>query len=163
MPASCGKIVVPGGSGYIGHLLAEYFSGLSYEVVILSRRAGAAIPQARIVVWDGKSLGDWAGELEGATAVINMAGRSVNCRYNEENKREIYASRLDSTKVVGEAIAGCRTPPPLWINSSSATIYRHSLDREMDEKTGEIGDGFSVDVCQKWEKTFFRGPHTHDS
>jgi uncharacterized protein (TIGR01777 family) len=87
-----------------------------------------------------------------------MAGRSVNCRYNEANKREIYDSRLNSTRVIGEAIARCENPPRLWINSSSATIYRHAEDRAMDEATGEIGEGFSVDVCRKWEQALNDSP-----
>jgi len=114
------------------------------------------------VHWDGEHLGAWAGELDGAVAVVNMAGRSVDCRYTERNKAEIYDSRLRSTRVIGEAIARCANPPKVWLNSSSATIYRHALDREMDEATGEIGTGFSVDVCRRWEQTLADAatPHT---
>jgi uncharacterized protein (TIGR01777 family) len=112
--------------------------------------------------WDGATVGDWAKYFEGAAAVINLAGRSVNCRYNERNKREIYDSRLHSTRVIGEAIAACVKPPAVWINSSSATIYRHALDRDMDEESGEIGTGFSVDVCRQWERVLDEAaaPHT---
>lgn len=153
--ASRGKLVITGGSGYIGHLLAEHFARRFYTVVILSRQALETLPHARTVRWDGENLGAWAKELEGAAAIINMAGRSVNCRYNEKNKQEIYDSRLHSTRVIGDAIGNCQNPPPLWINSSSATIYRHALDRAMDDATGEIGSGFSVDVCRRWEKMLF--------
>jgi hypothetical protein len=109
----------------------------------------------RQVQWDGKTLGPWRETLENADVVVNLAGRSVNCRYNEKNKAEIYASRLDSTRILGEAIRDTASQPKLWLNSSTATIYRHAEDRPMDEATGELGTGFSCDVAQKWEKTFF--------
>lgn len=159
-----GKIIIPGGAGFIGYALSDYFARRGHQVVVLSRRA----PQqketnnVRYVAWDGETLGDWKNELEEAQAVINMAGRSVNCRYNAHNKREIYSSRLRSTRVLGRAVAMCQNPPRVWINSSSATIYRHALDRAMDDETGELGKGFSVDVCRKWEKelNFALTPHT---
>jgi uncharacterized protein (TIGR01777 family) len=150
---SC-KMVLPGGAGFLGRTLSTHFATKGFDVVVLSRRA-ANIHGARVIRWDGETSGDWFHELESATAVVNLAGRSVNCRYNKKNKREIYDSRLKSTRVLGQAIASCKTPPRLWINSSSATIYRHAEDRDMDEDTGEIGEGFSVDVCQKWEKELF--------
>lgn len=157
-----GKIVLPGGSGYLGQVLASYLVAQGKEVVILSRHAAPSNGSIRYVAWDGKTLGDWAEQLEGAEAVINLAGRTVNCRYNERNRQEIYDSRLHSTAVLGQAISRLKAPPPVWINSSSATIYRHAEDRPMDEQTGEIGTGFSVDVCQKWEKTLHDAdtPHT---
>lgn len=105
--------------------------------------------------WDGKSLGPWAYALEGAELVINLAGRSVNCRYNQANRKEIIHSRVESTSVIGEAIAGCRVPPKLWLNSSTATIYRHAEDKPQDEWKGEEGKGFSVDVARAWEAAFF--------
>ena len=144
------KLILPGGNGFLGRVLTEHFAPQGWEIVVFSRRSEAP-NGARLVRWDGATLGDWAQEFDGADAVVNLAGRSVNCRYNAANKREIYDSRLKSTKVIGKAIAQCQKPPPVWINSSSATIYRHAEDREMDEATGEIGSGFSVDVCQKWE------------
>lgn len=155
------KLILPGGAGFLGRVLSDYFAPQGYEIVVLSR--GNYAPEgARLVRWDGETLGNWASELEGSNAVINLAGRSVNCRYNDKNKQEIYDSRLNSTRVLGEAIAQCQKPPPLWINSSSATIYRHAEDREMDEETGEIRHGFSVDVCQKWEAVLNEAntPHT---
>jgi uncharacterized protein (TIGR01777 family) len=157
-----GTIVIPGGAGYLGHVLSSHFRQRSYKVVVLSRQASGGESGVRYDQWDGATIGDWARHLEGATAVINLAGRSVNCRYNEENKREIYDSRLRSTRVIGEAIAACDRPPAVWINSSSATIYRHALDRDMDEASGEIGTGFSVDVCQQWERVLNEAvvPHT---
>ena len=146
------KIILPGGNGYLGQTLTQYFTRQQVPVVILSRQPQPESTLVKYVQWDGETLGDWASSFEGATAVINLVGRTVNCRYNEANKREIYASRLDSTKVIGEAIARCATPPKMWLNASSATIYRHAEDRAMDEATGEIGTGFSVDVCQQWEQ-----------
>ena len=144
------KLIIPGGAGFLGRVLTDYFAPQGYEIVVLSR-GNSAPDGARLVAWDGENLGDWAKEFDGADAIINLAGRSVNCRYNEENKREIYDSRLKSTKIIGQAVSQCQKPPKTWINSSSATIYRHAEDRVMDEATGEIGHGFSVDVCQKWE------------
>jgi uncharacterized protein len=148
-----GRIVVPGGGGYLGRFVTEEFARQDYDVVVLSRKERASEGSIRTVSWDGKTLGAWAGELDGAAAVINLAGRSVNCRYTAANRQEIHDSRLHSTRVLGEAIAGCASPPPVWLNASSATIYRHAEDRPMDEASGEIGKGFSVDVCLQWEKT----------
>ncbi|MDX1932820.1 MAG: TIGR01777 family oxidoreductase [Capsulimonadales bacterium] len=151
MKGTKGTIVVPGGAGFLGRVLREYFSGLGYRVIVLSRGASGS----DVVRWDGENPGDWEATLRGAAAVINLAGRTVNCRYNEKNREEIYESRLKTTKALGDAISRCADPPPVWINSSSATIYRHAEDRPMDEATGEIGSGFSVDVCRKWEAALF--------
>jgi hypothetical protein len=155
------KIVLAGGSGYLGTVLAKYFDDNIYDVVILSRTK-PDVTSARWVKWNAKDTGDWVKELEGADVVINLAGRSVDCRYTPKNKAAIYSSRLDSTRVLGEAIAACKNPPALWINSSSATIYRGSYDKLMTEKNGEIGHDFSMDVCKRWEASFnaFTLPHT---
>lgn len=160
------RLILPGGAGYLGRVLTRYFIGQGYEVVVLTRRVPdtPAPEHVRFLAWDGKTLGDWAATIDGAAAVVNLAGKSVNCRYNEANKQAIYDSRLHSTTVVGEAIAACAVPPPVWLNASSATIYRDSQakgpaeDRPMDEATGEPGEGFSVDVCRKWEQAFFEAP-----
>ena len=156
--ATYNKIIIPGGAGYLGQTLARYFMQREIPVVILSRQAYPASEFVRYVHWDGATLGAWAEEFEQAAAVINLAGRSVNCRYNEANKRAIYESRLKSTKVLGKAIGSCATPPKVWFNSSSATIYRHAEDRPMDEATGEFGQDFSVDVVQQWERVFNEAP-----
>jgi uncharacterized protein len=97
-------------------------------------------------------------QQHGAGAVINLAGRTVNCRYHARNRRQIYDSRLDSTRVIGQGIAACAQPPRTWLNAASATIYRHALDRPQDEYSGEIGSGFSVDVCRQWEWTLWNAP-----
>jgi len=155
------RIIVAGGSGFIGRLLTDRLVSGNNDVVVLTRSPGPAVQSIRQVGWDGRTLGDWARELEGARALINLAGRSVNCRYNERNRREILESRVDSTRVLGEAIARCSKPPPVWLNASTATIYKHTFDRQVDEATGEIGatpeakDAFSVEVARAWEEALF--------
>lgn len=155
------RIVIAGGSGFLGRLLSQHFAALGYEVTVLTRSSKSANAKARGrgLEWDGKTLGPWTKVLEGAVALINLAGRSVNCRYHAANRREIMDSRVDSTRVLGEAIALCAEPPGVWLNSSTATIYKHSLDREMDESgvigaTAEAKDAFSVEVACAWEKVF---------
>ena len=156
------KIVIPGGAGYLGRSLSDYFVGLGYRVIVFSRGTESPGNGVKIVPWDGQTLGTWVHEIDGADAVVNMVGRSVNCRYNNKNRQAIYNSRLHSTRVLGEAIRSVQQPPKVWINSSSATIYRHALDRPMDELRGDIGTGFSVDVCRQWEHTLLTSytPHT---
>jgi uncharacterized protein (TIGR01777 family) len=148
------KIVIAGGNGFLGTLLSEYFQDKAKSIVILSRKKIETFLPIHCVLWDGETIGAWVNELEGADVVINLAGKNVNCRYNEENKNEIYESRLKSTRVLGHAIAESKSPPKLWINSGSATIYRGSFDKLMTEEQGEIGDDFSMDVCKKWEACF---------
>ncbi len=156
------RIVLPGGSGQVGQLLAGHFHEQGDSVTVLSRRPQSAPWQ--VLPWDGRTLGDWAHALDGANVVINLAGRSVNCRYTEANRHEIKESRVDSTRVIGAAIAQAARPPALWMNSSTATIYRHALDRPMDEATGDLGGAednapstwrFSIDVATRWEREFF--------
>lgn len=154
------KIVLAGGSGYLGSVLARWFRNAGQDVVVLSR-SGDSSHRVRNAIWDGRTLGPWCEELEGAAAVINLAGRSVNCRYHARNREQIIRSRIESTKILGEAIARCELPPAAWLNTSTATIYRHSYDRPQDEIDGTIGstpeakDAFSVEVAKEWEKTFF--------
>lgn len=148
------KIIIPGGSGFLGQHLANYFSKKGFEIVILSRSEKPSKGNIHYKKWDGKTLGDWATSFENALVVINMAGRSVDCRYTEKNKADVLNSRIDSTKIIGEAIKNCQNPPQIWLNSSTGTIYRYSEDMEMTETKGEIGEGFSVNVAKAWEKTF---------
>jgi NAD dependent epimerase/dehydratase family enzyme len=131
------RTVITGGSGQIGQILARHFHAYAHEVIVLSRHS-AAMPW-RTVLWDARTVGPWSRELDRADLVINLAGRSVNCRYTPANRREIKESRVQSTLVLGEAIARATHPPALWINASTATIYRHAFDRAMDEHTGELG------------------------
>ncbi len=146
------KIVIAAGTGFLGRAIMDRFP--DYEFVILCRTPKKDSARVKYVQWDGKTTGTWTKELENAEAVINLTGRSVDCRYNEENKKEILESRTHSTRIIGKAIQTCSSPPKLWINAGSATIYRHALDRPMDEETGELGEGFSVDVCKQWEAAF---------
>jgi uncharacterized protein (TIGR01777 family) len=156
------KIVIPGGSGQVGQVLAAHFHGAGHAVTVLSRHPGSA--PWRTVAWNGRDAGDWRQELEGADVAINLAGRSVNCRYHARNRREILESRIRSTEALGRAIAEAARPPAVWMNASTATIYRHALDRPMDEATVELGGGepdapatwrFSIEVATRWERAFF--------
>ena len=155
------KIVIPGGSGHVGTVLAHAFHRDGHEVVVLSRRPAAA--PWRVIPWDGVALAAWSRELDGCDVVINLAGRSVNCRYGAANRREILDSRVLSTRIVGQAIALARRPPPVWLQASTATIYAHRYDRANDEATGVLGGEerdapdtwkFSIDVARAWELAF---------
>jgi uncharacterized protein (TIGR01777 family) len=152
------RLVIPGGSGFLGRAVAKYMSVRGWDVIVLSRDANAVVEGARTVAWDGYSLGEWCSAIDGADAVLNLAGRHVNCRYHARNRQEIEQSRVVSTRLIGEAIARATRPPKVWLNSSTATIYRHAEDRPQDEFRGEIGSGFSVNVATAWEKTFFDAP-----
>src|SRR5690349_8672749 len=132
-----GRLILAGGSGFLGQLLARHFAAAGWEVAILTRKSGHIASGVREIVWDGETLGDWVCELEEAEAVINLAGRSVNCRYHAENRRQILESRIQPTRILGEAIAGCSKPPRAWVNSSTATIYKHTCGSALDE-SGEI-------------------------
>jgi uncharacterized protein (TIGR01777 family) len=155
------KIVIPGGSGQVGTVLARAFHGDGHDVVVLSRRPDTQ--PWRVVSWDGASLGDWQRELDGCDVVINLTGRSVNCRYTAANRREILESRVLSTRVIGQAIAQAARPPRLWLQASTATIYAHRYDNANDERSGILGGQessapsswtFSIDVARAWERAF---------
>ena len=148
------KIVIAGGTGFLGTCLTEFYEAKGWTVVILTRGSTRQQRAVQYVTWDGMNPGPWVDALEGAEALVNLNGRSVDCRYTEENKRLNYSSRLDATAILGAAVQRAKNPPKVWLNAASATIYRHAEDREMDEDTGEIGTGFSVDVCQAWEAVF---------
>ena len=163
------KIVIPGGSGQVGNILSQALAADGHDVVILSRISGPT--SLRTVQWDAETLGDWAAEIDGADVVVNLAGRNVNCRYTDENRRQIMESRVRSTRVVGEAIAAASRPPKVWLQASTATIYAHRFDAPNDEITGIIGGQepdtpdtwkFSIDVAQAWEKAVNGAvtPHT---
>ena len=153
------KIVIPGGSGQVGTILARAFVKDGHEVIVLSRSGRKA--DWRIAEWDAETLGDWADEFENADIVINLAGRSVNCCYTDENRRQIMESRVKSTKIVGAAIANATNPPKVWLQASTATIYAHRFDQPNDEITGIVGGSepdapdtwnFSIDVARAWEQ-----------
>jgi uncharacterized protein (TIGR01777 family) len=154
------RIVIPGGSGQVGTVLARHFHANGHDVVVLSRSPVAA--PWKVVAWDAGTVGPWAAELDGAAAVVNLAGRSVNCRYHAANRREIMDSRVRSTRAVGEAIRKAARPPRVWLQASTATIYAHRYDAPNDEHTGVLGGNepdlpdtwkFSYDVCRAWEET----------
>lgn len=153
------KLVLPGGSGQVGRVLARAWLAEGHEVVVLGR--GGASTVGRAVTWDGKTLGPWASEIDGADVVVNLAGRSVNCRYTDANMRDMMVSRVRSTQAVGQAIAAAKRPPRVWLQMSTATIYAHRFDAANDEATGMIGGdepgvpaywGFSVDIAKAWEQ-----------
>jgi len=163
------KIVIPGGTGQVGAMLARAFHQAGHAVVVLSRQPGTA--PWRVVQWDAATRGDWITELDGADVVINLAGRSVNCRYTRENRRLIKESRLQSTQAVGDAIACAARPPSVWLQASTATIYAHRYDAPNDEMTGILGGTepdapdtwrFSIDVATTWEQALREAatPHT---
>ena len=133
------KLIIAGGTGFLGQELSRYFSELGYEIVVLSRSA-KKLSWGRAVYWDGSQFGDWVAELENAHAVINLAGQSVNCRYTAKNRKILRDSRLHSTRILGEAIYQTKVPPKVWLNASTATIYQHSFD-EPHSENGQIGCG----------------------
>lgn len=151
------KIVIPGGTGHIGEMLTRSLADAGHEVVVLTRQPR----QSGEVAWDGRTLGPWAAAVDGSDVVINLAGRSVNCRYTDANLRQMMDSRVDSARVIGAAIAAARRPPAAWLQMSTATIYAHSLDRPNDEASGEIGGtepgvpaywSYSVSIAMNWEQ-----------
>ncbi len=156
------KIVIAGGSGQVGTVLARHFHQRGDNVTVLSRSLERTPWQTQ--QWDGKTLSSWLATLDGSDVLINLAGRSVNCRYNQENRRAILDSRVQSTEVLHQALRKLARRPPVWLNASTATIYRHALDRPMNEATGELGGGepgaadtwnFSIKVAKAWEEAFF--------
>jgi len=153
------KIVIPGGTGQVGGVLTRAFRARGDDVVVLSR---GGTSDARVVEWDGQTVGSWASEIDGADVVINLAGRSVNCRYTDANLQAMMSSRVDSTRAVGLAIEKAARPPRVWLQMSTATIYAHRFDAPNDEATGRIGGDepdapgywkFSIDIAKTWERT----------
>ncbi|MNL20633.1 Epimerase family protein [compost metagenome] len=136
-------------------MFAAYYRNLSAEVIILSRKPAQPDGNIKTVVWDGINEGEWVGVLEGADLLINLCGKNVNCRYTKSNMEKIVASRITPTRLLGRVIGKLAKPPELWINITSATIYRHAEDCPQDEEKGEIGYGFSINVCRQWEQAFF--------
>jgi len=153
------RIVLPGGTGQVGTLLARAFHADKHDVVVLSRRPTPA--PWRVAVWDPRMVGPWVSELDGADVVVGLAGRNVNCRYTPENRRAIFDSRVETTRVLGQAIARCTRPPAVWLQASTATIYSHRFDAPNDDVTGVIGGRevdapaswrFSIEVATGWER-----------
>jgi hypothetical protein len=170
------RILIPGGSGQVGTILARHLFSSGHQVTVLSRtpQAHAAHPW-HALPWNGLTVGPWAAEIDRSDAVIHLSGRSVNCRYNAANRQAIFDSRIKPTLLLGRLIADSRTPPGLWMNASTSTFYRHALDRPQDEFTGDLGDlpsergtrepvnlpetwSFSIDVASRWEQAFLSIP-----
>ena len=159
------KIIIPGGSGHAGTVLAEAMHADGHEVVVLSRRP--VVSPWRVIGWDGSTPGAWVSELDGSDVVINLTGRSVNCRYTPANRRDILESRVVPTRLLGEVIARAQRPPRIWLQASTATIYSHRFDAPNDEASGLIGGdepdaprawSFSIDVARTWERVFDEAP-----
>ncbi|MFE0250685.1 TIGR01777 family oxidoreductase [Streptomyces sp. NPDC059010] len=161
------KIVIPGGTGQVGTVLNRALTAAGHDVVVLTRRP----THDRQVRWDGETLGHWATVIDGSDIVINLAGRSVSCRYTAPNLQAMMDSRVHSTQVVGEAIARAARPPRVWLQMSTATVYAHRFDAPNDEATGVIGGGepgvpdywaYSVEIARAWERAQEEAdtPHT---
>lgn len=149
------KIIIASGTGFIGNILINEFNNSYDEIIILTRGGSRVAGKIKYINWDAKTLSGWEVELEDANVLINLTGKSVDCRYTKANKTEILASRIDSTTILNKAINLCKNPPIHFLNASTSTIYRFSLDKQMTETDGEIGDDFSMNVAKAWEKCFF--------
>jgi len=150
------RIIIAGGSGFLGTALARTFLARGDQVFVLTRSPRPRTDGAKDIAWDAKTLGDWAALIEGADVLLNLTGKSVDCRYTKKNKRAIIASRVDSTRIVGEAIARSKNPPRVWLNASSATLYKHDPAQPADESgptgaSAEAKDEFSIEVIRQWE------------
>jgi hypothetical protein len=162
------KLVLPGGSGHLGRLLARAWVAEGHEVTVLGRKAPLRpVPGTTFLAWDGRTLGPWAEALEGADALVNLAGRSVDCRYDKHNLRAMLDSRVDSTRVLGRACARAVRPPRVWLQASTATLYAHRWDGDNDEASGSIGGGepdapdywrWSIDIARAWEQALEEAP-----
>ncbi|QRA41952.1 TIGR01777 family oxidoreductase [Chryseobacterium cucumeris] len=145
------KIIIAGGTGFLGENLEKYFTEKGHHVYIFTRN-----PQRKNeIYWDAQTVGEWKDSLENADVLINLTGKSVDCRYHEKNKQEIYSSRIDSTRILQEAVDQCSEKPKIWLNASSATIYVHSENHLNTEENGIVGDDFSMNICKSWENEFF--------
>ena len=149
------KLIIAAGTGFLGQVLVDHFKDSFDEIVILTRGKSENKNNIKYVNWNAKTFSGWEKELENTDVLINLAGKSVDCRYNKKNKQEIFNSRIESTKILNEAVLQCKNPPKHWLNSSTSTIYRFSLDKQMAETTGEIGNDFSMNIAKSWEKAFF--------
>lgn len=154
-----GKIIVAGGSGALGSLLVDAWKNHDVEIVVLTRKKVLAQEgRVRYITWDAHSLGPWQQALEGSDVVINLVGKSVNCRYMEANKWEIVRSRVDATHVLGAAIGQATVPPSLWINAGSVAIFGDAGTSVKTEASMDFGEGFPPNVCKQWESVFKEAP-----
>lgn len=150
------KITIAGGSGFLGTALKTYFENKGNQVLILTRN-----PQkAGEIYWDGKHCGLWCDAIDGSNVLINLTGKSVDCRYTDSNRKEILESRINATNVIHAFLAKAKTKPTIWLNASSATTYIHAETRQMTESGGIIGDDFSMNICKAWEAAFFANAYS---
>jgi len=149
------KLIIAAGTGFLGNVLIDYFKNEYEQIVILTRSESKFQDNVKYVKWNAKTLNGREKELENADVLINLTGKSDDCRYTEKNKAEILNSRIESTKVLNEAVLQCKNPPKHWLNSSTSTIYIHSENKQMTEENGDIGNDFSMTVAKKWEEEFF--------
>lgn len=147
------RIVLAGGTGFLGTRLAEELLVRGYDVVILTRSERRSSSRVRFRQWDGKTAGEWEVELDGAAAVVNFAGRTVNCRHTKKNKREIIESRVHSVEAIGKAAESCASPPPVWVQAASLAIYGDTGNQPVNEQS-PIGEGFPAETCVLWESAF---------
>ncbi len=149
------RIIIAGGTGFLGTELTKFLKKDFEEIIILSRGKHTNTDKIKYVDWDAKNLGNWCKYLDDSDVIINLTGKNINCRYTPENKKLILSSRIDATAIIGKAIQLCKTPPLLWINGSAAGIYKESFDVPMTENDGISGNDFFAEVCKAWEKTFY--------
>ena len=145
------KIIIAGGTGFIGSELVQHFEKQNHQVIVLGRNNEN---KTNVITWDGKTVGDWKQELKGTDVLINLTGKSVDCRYTEQNKKVIFDSRTNSIEVLEKAFNEINETPRIWIQAATATIYRDEYEKPNNEYDGVIGEGFSVEVAKKWEETF---------
>lgn len=143
-------IIIAGGTGFLGRVLETHFTQKGYEVKILTRN----VTKPNQIQWNAKDLDQWTNHLEGAYVLINLTGKSVDCRYTEANKKLIHDSRINSTNILGKAVSQCKKPPKVWLNMSTSTIYKDSYNKQMTEDHGDIGNDFSINIAKSWEATF---------
>lgn len=147
------KIIIAGGTGFLGSCLRNKYNNSDVEIVILTRKRKQNEGNITYVHWDAKTMGSWTTYLEGSTVIINLVGKSVNCRYTEYNKKEIIASRVNATSIIGKAISICEKPPKVWINAGSVAVFGDS-GAEIKDENSSVGNGFSPQICKEWEQAF---------
>jgi uncharacterized protein (TIGR01777 family) len=147
------RIVLAGGSGFIGRALATHFVTHGHDVAVLTRNANAREDGVREVAWNGRTLGPWAKELDGAAAVVNLTGKSINVRHTDKHRREIISSRVESVRAIADAIAASTAPSPVWVQASAVGIYGNAGDALCDESAPH-GQDFMAEICEQWEAAF---------
>ncbi|HYJ07191.1 MAG TPA: TIGR01777 family oxidoreductase [Chthoniobacterales bacterium] len=147
------RIILAGGSGFVGQALAPDLLAKGYDAVVLGRAAASHKGGVEYLQWDGKTLASWASAIEGAEAIVNLTGKNISCRHTAENRREIIRSRVDSVRILGDAVAHCVNPPKVFVQTSGVGYYGDTGDRIVDEE-GALGSGFTAEVCRQWEGAF---------